>query len=75
MIEDAVASFVEHRERDAEAAIGGFGAGDRLEEEIDRRAAVERGELRRDVRGAAGLRGQVAPATWNWRDPDVRATG
>ncbi len=59
MLEDAFAAFAEHGERDAEAAIGGFGAGDGLEEEIDRRAAIERGELRRDVREAAGLRGHV----------------
>ena len=59
MFEDALASFAKHREGDAEAAIGGFGAGDGLEEEIDRRAAVERGELCRDVREAAGLRGDV----------------
>ncbi len=59
MFADAFASFAEHGERDAEAAIGGFGSGDGLEEDVDGRAAIERGKLRRDVREAAGLRGDV----------------
>ena len=57
MLQNALAAFAQHVERDAETAIGGFRAGNRLEQQIDGRAALQRGELRGDVREAAGLRG------------------
>ena len=41
---------------DAEAGVGGLGAGDRLKHQIDRRAALDRRELRRDVGQHARLR-------------------
>ncbi len=57
MFQHPLAPFAQQGQVDAEAGVGGFGAGDRLEQQIDRRAAVERGELRRDVGQAAVLRG------------------
>ncbi len=47
--------FIEHGEGNAEAGIGGFGAGDGLKYEIDRRAAAQRFHLGGDVRQDAGL--------------------
>ena len=47
--------LVEQRERHAEAGVGGLGAGDRLEDQIDRHAAPDRRERRRHVRQHAGL--------------------
>ena len=60
-----LARLVEQREVDAEALVGGFGAGDRLEHEVDRRALADQLERRRDVRQHAGLRRDVE------LDPDV----
>ena len=43
------------REIDAEALIGGLGAGDRLEHQIDRRAAIDRLDAGGDMGQHAGL--------------------
>ena len=55
VLEHALAPLAQERQVDAEAGVGGLGAGDRLEQQVDRRAAFEAGELRRDVRQAARL--------------------
>ena len=60
-----VARLLEQREVDAEALVGGLGAGDRLEDEIDRRALADQIERRGDVRQHAGLRRNVE------LDPDL----
>ena len=57
--ENFLASFTQRRESDAEAAIGRFGAGDGLEEQVHRRAAIHRGKLSADVGEAANLRGHL----------------
>ncbi len=49
--------FVEQREIHAERCVGGFGAGDRLEDEIDGRAVPHRFHLGGDVREDAALHG------------------
>ena len=45
----------ERRQRDPEAVVGGGGAADALEEQVDRGAPVERGQLGGDVGEHAGL--------------------
>jgi hypothetical protein len=50
VLEDLFAAFAERRERNAKAAIGGFGARDGLKKQINGSAAFHRGELRADVR-------------------------
>ena len=57
MLQHPFAAFAQHGQSDSEAAIRRFGAGDGLEKQIDRRAAIHRGELSGDMRQAAGLRG------------------
>ena len=47
--------FMQEREIDAEAAVGGFGAGDGLKNQVDRRAACERLHQRRDMRQYTAL--------------------
>ena len=42
---------------DAKAGVGRLGAGDRLKHQVHRRAALDRGELRRDMGQHAALRG------------------
>ena len=59
MFENLLAALAQHRQRDAEAAVRSLRAGDRLEEKVDRRAAFQSGELRADMRKAAGLRGHL----------------
>ena len=54
-----VLGLVEQLQVDAEAGVGRLGAGDRLKHQVDRRAAFDRGELRRDVGQHAGLRGNL----------------
>lgn len=49
--------LAEEGEVDAEAGVGGLGAGDALEHQVERGALLERGELRGDVGQDAGLRG------------------
>ena len=39
--ERRLAAFAQHAEVDAEALVGGFGPGNRLENEVDRRAAID----------------------------------
>ena len=51
-----VARLAQQRERHAEAGVGRLGAADRLEHEIDRRAALDRAQAGGDVRQHAGLR-------------------
>ena len=51
--------FGEKREIHAERRVGGFGAGDRLEHEIDGRAAAHRFHLRGDVGEHAALHGNA----------------
>ncbi len=51
--------FLEHGEVDAEGGVGGFGAGDGLEDEIDGSAAAEGLDLRGDVGEDAALRGDA----------------
>ena len=41
MLEHPLAALAQHRQRDAEAAVGRLGAGDRLKQQIDRRAALQ----------------------------------
>ena len=48
-------SLVEQGERNTEAVVGGLAAGDGLEDEIDRCAALDRLDGRRDVGEDAGL--------------------
>ena len=50
-----LARLAQQRERDAEAGVGRLGAGDRLEHQIDRRAALDRAQAGGDVRQHAGL--------------------
>ena len=59
LLEHPLPALAQQGQVDAEAAIGGLGSGDRLEEQVDRRPPVEAGKLRRDVRQAAGLRGDL----------------
>ncbi len=49
--------FAKEREVDAEGGVGLFGAGDRLEDEVDGCALIEGGELGGDVGEDAALRG------------------
>ena len=63
--EGSVASLVQQREIDAEAAVGGFRAGDRLEHEVDRRALADQIERGRHMRQHAALRRNVE------LDPDL----
>ena len=49
----------EQRQVDAEAAVGTFGAGDRLEGKIDRRAALDQLQRRRDMGEHAALRRNI----------------
>ena len=51
--------LVEQLQVDAEAGVGRLGAGDRLEHQIDRRASLDRGQLRRHVGQHARLRGDL----------------
>ena len=51
-----LAAFLEHGEVDAEGAVRRLGSGDRLEHEIDRRAAVDQLDRSRHMRQHAGLR-------------------
>ncbi len=60
MFEHLLAAFAQHRESDAETFVGRFRAADGLEQQIDRRAAFQRSELRGDVREAARLRRRFA---------------
>ena len=53
MFQHLLAALAQHLQRDAEAAIRRFRAGNGLKQQIDRRAALQRGELRGDVREAA----------------------
>ena len=61
---DSAASraFLEHREVDAEDGVGRFGAGDRLEHEVDGRAARDGLDGGRHVRQHAALRRNVEAA-------------
>jgi hypothetical protein len=51
--------FLEERKSDAEAAVGGLGSGDGLEEEVDRGALLEGGHLGGDVGEYAALNGDL----------------
>ena len=63
--ERGLARLAQQRKLDAEALVGRFGAGDRLEHEIDRRAVADQIERGGDMREHAGLR-------WNVElDPDL----
>src|ERR1700722_10947866 len=55
MIEDLFLSLAQHVEGDAEAAVGGFGSGDRLKEKVDRSATFQGGELGGDMGEATSL--------------------
>ena len=57
VLEHALLSLAQQRQVDPEARVGRLGAGDRLKQQVDRCAAFEASELGRDVRQAAGLRG------------------
>src|SRR5277367_2722063 len=57
--ENLFATFAQCGQADTETAIRSFGAGDGLKKQIDRRAALHRGELSADVRKATGLRGNL----------------
>ena len=50
-------SLVEQRQGDAEAAVGSLGSGDRLKQQIDRRAGLKGPHLRGDVGQHAALHG------------------
>ena len=57
MLQNAVAAFpLQHGEIDSKARVRGLCAGDGLKQQIDRHAAFQTGQLRRDVREATGLR-------------------
>ena len=58
---DGGVGLVEQREVDAEGAIRRGRAGDRLEEQIERRAGLERAHLRRHVREHGDLRRDAEP--------------
>ena len=51
-----LARLAQQRQRDAEAGVRRLGAADRLEHQIDRRAALDRAQAGGDVRQHAGLR-------------------
>ena len=53
--------LAQHGKIDAEIAVGGLAAGDRLEHQIDRRAPLDRGERGRHMGKHAGLAGKVEP--------------
>ncbi|KAH2812497.1 hypothetical protein KXV85_005082, partial [Aspergillus fumigatus] len=53
--------FLQKRKIDAEAAVGGLGAGDRLEYQIDRHALPDQGQGRGDMSQHAALRRNVQP--------------
>ena len=55
-----LAAFAQECQADAEAGVGGLGAGDRLKQQVHRRAAFQAGQLRGDVGQAAGLRRRAA---------------
>jgi hypothetical protein len=55
--ERGVLGFMQQGERDPETGIGGFGAADRLEHQIDRGAALDGAQRCGDVGEHAGLRG------------------
>ena len=59
MLAHAMMTLAEERQVDPEGRVGRLGTGDRLEQQVDRRAAVEAAELGRDVGQAAGLRGDL----------------
>src|SRR6202050_2306106 len=57
MLENLLAAVTNHFQRNSETAIRGLRSGNRLEEKIHGRAALQSRQLRADVRKAADLRG------------------
>ena len=50
MLQDALSPFAQQTEVNAETGVGGLSAGEGLEEQVYRRAALQAGELRADMR-------------------------
>src|ERR1700691_3473151 len=59
MLENLLAAFTNHFQCNSETAIRGLRSGNRLEEKIHGRVALQSRQLRADVRKAAGLRGHL----------------
>ena len=56
-----LARLAQQRQIDAEDVVRRLAAGDRLEDQIDRRAALDRGQRRRHMGQHAGLRRELEP--------------
>jgi len=59
MIEHPFASFTQHGQCNSKTSVRRFRARDGLEKKVDRRAAIQCGQLRSDMRQATGLRGNL----------------
>ena len=70
-----VARLAQQGERDAEAAVRRLGAADRLEHQIDRRAALDRAQAGGDMRQHAGLRRDVVALAHRVQHGEQRARG